>query len=316
MTDPARPTRPVICPRCGAENQRNRFFCEQCDAYIRPQSRDRELNPTVPPHAPVGAPASTALAPDEAIHPAPARRARLARYAPLLVLVAVLALIAVAVLATLRPFGEEVASSTSSVTTAAGAAGGSTTTLVATVGTGTSASPATTIGPTTTTFLPTTTTLGPTTTTTKPPQPLPPTSVDASSQLPADGAITYGPDNLIDGNLSTAWNEGTPGTGEGQSVSFRYDRKVEVTGLRIANGYQKSDATFAGNLRVRTLRVSFSDSDPVVVSLKETKGFQDITFSHPYVITSLRLTILATYPTHTWDDAALSEVQLVGYPVK
>ena len=92
------------------------------------------------------------------------------------------------------------------------------------------------------------------------------------------------------------------------------DQKVQVTGLRIANGYQKSDATFAGNVRVRRLRVSFSDSPPVEVALKDAKGYQDIVFNHPYAITSLRLTILATYPTFTWDDAALSEVQLVGYP--
>jgi hypothetical protein len=181
---------------------------------------------------------------------------------------------------------------------------------------GTTAAPPTTAAPTTTTTTAsTTTTAGPTTTTTRPPQALPPKSVDASSQLPTDGATTYGPANLVDGKLATAWNEGAPSTGEGQYVSFRYDQKVRVTGLRIANGYQRTDATFAGNVRVRRLRVSFSDdSPPVEIELKDAKGFQDIIFNHPYVLTSLRLTILTTYPTRKWDDAALSEVQLVGYP--
>ena len=318
MTDPARPRPPVLCPKCGAQNKRTRFFCDQCGAYIRPQSREMEQPLAVPPppaaSTPPAMPAVTEATAPEAPASHPRGAGRLARFAPVLALLAVLAVLAAAVLATLRPFDDQVASSVPGTgTTSTGPAVASTTTpAVAAI---TSSTPAP-IATTSTAAVPTTstTTAGPTTTTTKPTEALPPDKVEATSQLAADGTTTYGPGNLVDGKLATAWNEGAPGTGEGQYVSFRYKRTVRVTGLRIANGYQKTDATFAGNVRLRRLRVSFSDSPPVEIELRDAKGFQDIILDRPSVLTSLRLTILSTYPERQWDDAALSEVQVVGYP--
>jgi hypothetical protein len=154
---------------------------------------------------------------------------------------------------------------------------------------------------------------GITTTTATPPsgEALAPTESRASSLLPPDGRITYGPENLTDGDLTTAWNEAAEGTGVGEWVQFYFSPAVKLERIEIANGYQKDDRRFEGNVRVRVLRLEYSNGDSHLVELFDEQGFQSV---EPLKRSFdwLRLTIVSVYPDSTWKDAALTEVRFFG----
>lgn len=141
-----------------------------------------------------------------------------------------------------------------------------------------------------------------------------PSMAKASSSLPSTGEFTYGPENLSDNDLTTAWNEGAPGDGVGEWVSFTFSAPVHLIRIDIANGYQRDQRRFLGNGRVDALRIEYSTGAVQEVRLHDDMGYQEI---QPVVgsndeVTSVRLTILSVHPGQSWQDAALSEVRFIG----
>ena len=153
-----------------------------------------------------------------------------------------------------------------------------------------------------------------TTTTTEAPSPgeqIFPSESKASSFLPPSGGIGYNPDNLTDGDLTTAWNEGAEGRGVGEWVQFYFSPTVKLERIEIANGYQKDDRRFSGNVRVRVLRVEYSNGESHLVELFDDQGFQSVE-PMKKSFDWIRFTIVSVYPDASWDDAALSEVRFFG----
>src|ERR1700681_2569298 len=78
----------------------------------------------------------------------------------------------------------------------------------------------------------------------------------ASSVLAPQGGSTYEPKNLTDGNPATAWCEGAPGDGVGETLTIRIDGGLSFRRLLISNGDGKSSQTYANNGRIRTLEIT------------------------------------------------------------
>lgn len=141
-----------------------------------------------------------------------------------------------------------------------------------------------------------------------------PSTSKSSSSLPPTDEFTYGPANLSDNDLATAWNEGASGDGVGEWVSFTFNEPVLLSRIDIANGYQRDQKRFLGNERVRGLRIEYSTGEVQDLQLYDDMGYQEV---QPVVaatvgVTSVRLTILSVYPGESWEDAALSEVRFIG----
>lgn len=68
-------------------------------------------------------------------------------------------------------------------------------------------------------------------------------AIKASSTLEADG-YDYNAYNLVDGDRTTAWTEGTDGDGINEYVTFQYEKQINFTGISIRNGYQKVETYF------------------------------------------------------------------------
>ena len=136
-----------------------------------------------------------------------------------------------------------------------------------------------------------------------------PQSARASSVLKSTLTINYSATNLLDGNVATAWNEGSKGPGVGQWVRLDFSRPVIPVRLEIANGYQKDAERFVGNVRVKGLELEYSDGSTQVVELLDTDGFQSVT-TEPVSTEWIKMTIVSVYPDYVWEDAALSEVRI------
>lgn len=141
-----------------------------------------------------------------------------------------------------------------------------------------------------------------------------PSGAKASSSLPSTNEFSYGPANLSDNDLATAWNEGASGDGVGEWLSFSFNQPLYLSRIDIANGYQRDHKRFVGNGRVRALQIEYSNGATQEVQLYDDMGYQQIepVVSREEGISSIRLTIISVYPGGSWDDAALSEIRFMG----
>ncbi len=134
-------------------------------------------------------------------------------------------------------------------------------------------------------------------------------SIDASSTLPPAGRVTYEDANLLDGDPSTAWNEGARGA-VGEWVELHLRDEARITRLLVWNGYQKG-AQFTQNGRVRRLLID-AGSRRFTVELLSVTGSQAVDFPQPVSTRTIRLTVDAIFPGDRYPDTALSEIEVYG----
>ena len=118
------------------------------------------------------------------------------------------------------------------------------------------------------------------------------------------GTVVYGAANALSEDDTAAWVEGVDGDGVGEWLRVFLPQPTRLTGLRIKNGYWKSEQHLLKNTRAARVRVSFSDGDTeefVLFDPQErapgvlrTDG-EEITFARPHVSDYLQVTILAVY---------------------
>lgn len=140
-----------------------------------------------------------------------------------------------------------------------------------------------------------------------------PTSVVASSSLEATSTNSYGPTNLVDSDLATAWQEGADGPGIGEWVEFRFSGHVLLSRIEIANGYQKDDERYLGNGRVKSLAIEYSTGTTQLVDLIDSKDIQTVIPTRQPV-EWMKFVIVSTFPGEIWEDTALSEVRIYAQP--
>lgn len=131
--------------------------------------------------------------------------------------------------------------------------------------------------------------------------------VCASSILNPQFGNRYGPNNLFDGNLSTAWVEGVSGNGSGERIVLAFDRPRQLAGFEIVNGYAKNRDIFGKNARVRTARVTLSSGDSQIITLPDTMRASSFSFAQPVEATWLELRIESVFPGSRYTDTAVSE---------
>ena len=137
-------------------------------------------------------------------------------------------------------------------------------------------------------------------------------SYSASSVLPASEYGTYVADNLSDGDWSTAWVEGSSGSGAGQSVTMSRvsGSKASVSCLELVAGYGKSTDIYYKNARPKQVSL-IADSGEVVAQVTLADSYRVVqSISFPAVSTSsITLRIDSVYEGNKYDDCAISEMR-------
>jgi uncharacterized protein (DUF1330 family) len=131
-----------------------------------------------------------------------------------------------------------------------------------------------------------------------------------SSALAPAAGNNYGARNLIDGQDSTAWVEGSSGQGVGDFVVIEFPESKSVRGISLHNGYAKSSDIYFKNSRVKDIDIAFSNGDSLETTLTDTMGEQLVTFNRPVTAKWLRITIRSVYPGSKYTDAAVNEVRV------
>jgi F5/8 type C domain len=132
----------------------------------------------------------------------------------------------------------------------------------------------------------------------------------ASSVLAPQFGNTYGPENLVDENLRTAWVEGLKGQGEGEYVVVDLGGAHNVSAIQVMNGYHKNRRLFEANSRVKRALIRFSDGTERSVTLNDAPDVQTIEFGK--IETKwVQFVIQSVYPGSKYADTAITELRVI-----
>ena len=138
-----------------------------------------------------------------------------------------------------------------------------------------------------------------------------PTSVRASSQLSDD----FGPENLIDGDPSTRWNDKSA-RGVGAWLEFTFATPVQITEIEFQN--VTDDTKFRQNFKIQGYTITVNDLNvPISGRLVNSNVPQRVRIASLETFT-LRIDISTTYPAEPvgdavpFDELALEEVRFFG----
>lgn len=147
------------------------------------------------------------------------------------------------------------------------------------------------------------------------PQALDISRVAASSQLAPEGSISYEPALAVDGDPTTAWNEGAEGSGEGERLQLVLADDSWVRRIVIRNGYQKDGRSFFDNARAARVLLRF-DEVAYVVDLADQTGEQAVTLPEPALTGTVTVEVVEAIPGNQYEDLAISEIRVIGWPAR
>jgi len=141
-----------------------------------------------------------------------------------------------------------------------------------------------------------------------------PTTVTAaaSSVLPPEEGVSYGIRNTLDDNMNTAWNDGAPGSGAGEKLTYRFAGPRQLVGIRVVNGFASTPELFQQNARIHTV-VVVTDTGRFPLSLADVPERQELTMDFG-VTSSVILDIVTSYAGTTFEDLALTEIEFFARP--
>ncbi len=90
--------------------------------------------------------------------------------------------------------------------------------------------------------------------------------ITASSTLAGKG---YAVGGLLDDKVETAWCEGAPGPGVGETLRIQLSQPMRLYSVGVRGGYFKSEALLAANARVRMLEVRTSTGARATLGLRD-----------------------------------------------
>jgi hypothetical protein len=99
----------------------------------------------------------------------------------------------------------------------------------------------------------------------------------ASSARASQGANIFTSDRAVDGRADTAWCEGGPGAGVGETLTLRFAKPTRVARLRVLPGYFKSGDRWSQNNRVAAARIVLSDGRALSVAFEDEMREQVVT---------------------------------------
>jgi hypothetical protein len=139
---------------------------------------------------------------------------------------------------------------------------------------------------------------------------VPVSSVRASSVAGTIDGEAFEPANLLDGDPTTVWRDGTDGSGVGEWVELRLDGTPEVNRLVLWNGDQRAGA-FAGTTRAVRIRIDVDDR-MFTAELLEVDGPQAVDLPETVAASSVRVTMLEIFDGA--GNLAISDIELRGPP--
>lgn len=130
-----------------------------------------------------------------------------------------------------------------------------------------------------------------------------PVNVTASSVLE-----NYVPLLCIDGNISTCWQEGTSGDGQGEFLTFIFPENTEISHISILNGQHLDYNAYSGNTRASFIELD-ANGKKYFIKLSDIMERQTFSFKTPITTDNITLKFTSVYPGLEWSDLCITEVE-------
>ncbi len=111
-----------------------------------------------------------------------------------------------------------------------------------------------------------------------------------------------------DGRMDTAW---TPNrnTDTSPSIKLHSSKKQTVSGIRMTNGYCKSEKTYTKNRRIRKVRITYEGGETIAeFGSNHYREMLDVPFGKTVETDFINIEILDSY-YGAWLDIAISEIE-------
>lgn len=154
-------------------------------------------------------------------------------------------------------------------------------------------------------------------------------TLSASSSLKPYKGLGYGARNIHDLNYQTAWIEGVPGYGIGESITYHFPpQNPRITEIIVVNGYVKSEQAWKDNSRVKQLKMYLNNQPYAILNLADSRQEQHFSFeplgyddrsnwealsSKPWW--TIRFEIMDVYKGDKYEDTAITEIYFDGIDV-
>ncbi len=121
--------------------------------------------------------------------------------------------------------------------------------------------------------------------------------------------VEYYPSFAIDGKMETAWSANRE-----ISVNPRFTLKADspqhVKGIKMTNGYCKSENTYTKNRRITKVKVEYEGGEVIKdMSIDNYRTMIDIPFNAPVDTSYITIYVLDTY-YGAWKDICISEIEV------
>ncbi len=131
--------------------------------------------------------------------------------------------------------------------------------------------------------------------------------VSASSSL--DPYESYNVDFLFDSRMDFGWADGNPDkSGAGEYLEFSFNEKVTIDKIKLWNGYQRSEAHYEGNERVKTVEFGIKGQNSQSFAISDSAS-AFITPDNPLEGKDFVLRITEVYPGTKYRDLVISELR-------
>jgi hypothetical protein len=162
-------------------------------------------------------------------------------------------------------------------------------------------------------------------------------TLQVSSFLKPEGVAKYGKESMLDRDLRTAWVEGAPGPGIGETITFE-PKDAYITEMAILNGYVADESRYYENARIKKMRVEIEfkpgeepheKREQREITLPD-RSYRTFKPRYPFssvdwlvqqpggdaFIDKIKLTILEVYPGRKYQDIAVTELYICGFKAK
>lgn len=119
----------------------------------------------------------------------------------------------------------------------------------------------------------------------------------------------YYPEYAVDGDMRTAWTpdrtiESIP------TITLNAHEDQYVTGIRMTNGYCKSEKTYTRNRRITRARISYRGGEKeVTFGIDNYRAMLSVRFDEPVYTDYISITVLDSH-YGDWKDIAISEIEV------
>ncbi len=118
---------------------------------------------------------------------------------------------------------------------------------------------------------------------------------------------------VLDGRDETSWQEGVPGNGVGEGLTFRFDRECKVKYMAFKLGNWRTEDYYWQNNRPKILEIR-TDNSTSLILFPDAKTEHWVGFSEPCPTSEIQLTIKEIYPGSSakWNDTCIAGIEIYG----